>query len=111
MTLEVLEILIVVQGMVPDRVVFFCGGMKDRRVLVGEPRQINTILLGIQDFHLPDERRLRSVLSAVVPRGGRNSLARFTVIQSERLILRRSYKLVSPVVKTDARDMSWASLR
>ena len=52
MTLEVLEVLVVVQGVVPDGIVLFCGGMDDGGVLVSKTGEVHTVLLRVENLHL-----------------------------------------------------------
>lgn len=44
MSLEILQILVVVQGVVPYGVVLLGGGMYDSRVLVSKTREIDAVL-------------------------------------------------------------------
>ena len=52
MSLEILQILVVVQGVVPYGVVLLGGGMYDSCILVSETREIDPILFRIQRFQV-----------------------------------------------------------
>lgn len=56
MPFEVLKVLVVVQGMVPDRVVFLRTRMQYSRAFMREPRHIHPKSFAIQRFHVPDHQ-------------------------------------------------------
>ena len=73
-----------------------------------ETRKVHTVFLGVQNFHLSGGRMETGEWSvhARGPQDGRNSLAGFTIIQSERLVLRCRDTLVPAVIKAQSCDVS-----
>ena len=104
MALEVLKVLVVVEGVVADRIVLFRGGMEDCGMPMCKAGQVYAVLLGVQCLVVSVGVWPWSV-AAHNTSAPWNLLAGFAAVQTEGLVLRRGDEQVATVVKAEPCDL------